>query len=322
MRDLHSPPLPALLAADEPSIKLKILQHIFDYPEDSTELIKIRAEVRSSARVSGLLSQRRPDGTIPGSAYAKWNGAHWILSLLADLGYPPGDTSLIPLREQVLDWLLGVKHQTGIRAIDGRVRRCASQEGNAIYALLALGLSDARVDTLVERLIEWQWSDGGWNCDKRPEAMNSSFMETLIPMRALALHGRLKGNKSSQTAAQRAGEVFLSRKMFRRRRDGEIIAPDFLRLHYPPYWHYDILFGLKVMAEAGFIHDRRCREALDLLESKRLPDGGFPAEARYYAGPNASSGRSLVDWGGVNKRSMNPFVTVDALYVLKEAGRF
>ena len=30
---------------------------------------------------------------------------------------------------------------------------------------------------------------------------------------------------------------------------------------------------------------------------------------------------SLADWGGVSSRRMNEFVTVDALYVLKAAGR-
>jgi len=30
------------------------------------------------------------------------------------------------------------------------------------------------------------------------------------------------------------------------------------------------------MADAGFIRDARCKDALDLLQSKRLPDGGFP----------------------------------------------
>ncbi len=54
------------------------------------------------------------------------------------------------------------------------------------------------------------------------------------------------------------------------------MADDFLKLRYPCYWHYDILVGLKVMAEAGFLKDPRCREALDILVSKRLPDGGFP----------------------------------------------
>jgi len=91
-----------------------------------------------------------------------------------------------------------------------------------------------------------------------------------------------------------------------------------VKLHYPCYWHYDILFGLRVMAEAGLLQDERCREALALLESKRLPDGGFPAEASYYHGASdMRSGRSLVDWGGISARRMNPFVTVDALFVLK-----
>ena len=96
----------------------------------------------------------------------------------------------------------------------------------------------------------------------------------------------------------------------------------FVSLHYPCYWHYDILFGLKVMAEAGFIHDPRCADALDLLQSKRLPDGGFPAEARYYRTTGAlSTGRSLADWGGVNKRTTNEWVTVDALRVPHAAER-
>ena len=86
---------------------------------------------------------------------------------------------------------------------------------------------------------------------------------------------------------------------------------NFLKLHYPCYWHYDILFGLKVMAEAGFIDDPRCADALHLLESKQLPDGGFPAEARYYRVDDKKlTGHSRVDWGGTSKVHLNPFVTV------------
>ena len=97
----------------------------------------------------------------------------------------------------------------------------------------------------------------------------------------------------------------------------------FVRLHYPLYWHYDILFGLKVMAEAGFLDDPRCQEALDLLESKRLPDGGFPAEESYARLTRPQlSGYSPVSWGGMSRKTMNPFVTADALYVLRMAGRF
>ena len=76
------------------------------------------------------------------------------------------------------------------------------------------------------------------------------------------------------------------------------------------------------MAEAGFIDDPRCSDALHLLESKQLPDGGYPAEARYYRVDDKKlTGHSRVDWGGTSKLHLNPFVTMDALAVLKQAGR-
>jgi hypothetical protein len=64
-------------------------------------------------------------------------------------------------------------------------------------------------------------------------------------------------------------------------RDGSIIDPRFIQLHYPCY-RQDILFGLVVLAEAHRLDDQRCTEALHLLESKRLADGGLPAEHRYH----------------------------------------
>ena len=311
-----------LLSSDEPSVRLRTRLDILGSGPETPELISLREEVRASARVKALLSQRDAQGRIPGPAYRKWVGTHWVLAALADLGYPPGDEELVPLREQELAWLLGEKHQKKIRSISGRVRRCASQEGNALYALLALGLGDERADELAWRLCGWQWPDGGWNCDKRPEASHSSFMESLIPMRALILHARMTGSTASRKAADGAAEIFLKRRLFRRQSDGSIIHPDFVRLHYPCYWHYDILFGLKVLAEGDYLDDERCRDALDLLEDKRLADGGFPAERKYYqCGGRARSGQSLVDWGGTSKRRSNEWVTVHALYVLRVASR-
>ena len=97
---------------------------------------------------------------------------------------------------------------------------------------------------------------------------------------------------------------------------------DFVKLHYPCYWHYDILFGLKVLGEMGLLGDPRCADALDLLESKRLPDGGFPAERRHYrVVETPANGGSLVDWGGTSRKHMNPWVTIDAVAVLRQAGR-
>ena len=310
---------PIDLLHTEPALAWKLAVNILGKDEDSPEARHARAEVREAPLVKALIETcDRSHG-----AYKKWDGPHWVLSILSDLGYPANDEALRPFMEDTFNTWMSKEHETKhLRVIDGRVRRCASQEGYAIWCSLRLGFADSRTEELVNRLLKWQWPDGGWNCDKVPEANTSSFMETLIPLRALALYAKVAGDAKASAAAERAAGVFLTRQLFKRRSDGQIINHRFVLLHYPLYWHYDILFGLKVMAEAGFIGDPRCADALALLESRRLPDGGFPAE-QSYARTNRPqlSGYSPVSWGGTSRKIMNPFVTADALYVLRMAGR-
>lgn len=303
----------------EPALAWKVAVNVLGADPQSAAAARAAQTVRRAPLVETLLSERGPDGNLPHHPYKKWNGGHWILSLLADLGIPPGEEALRPLMEAVHAWLLGPAHEESIRLIAGRTRRCASQEGNAVWYALRLGLSDSRTEELASRLLKWQWPDGGWNCDKRPEADTSSFMETLIPLRALSLFAQVSGDARAGSAAEHAAEIFLKRRLFKRLRDGQVMDAHFVRLCYPPYWHYNILFGLKVMAEAGLIADPRCADALDLLESKRLADGGFPAEETYSRVTRPSlSGYSLVSWDGTSKVKMNPFVTADALFVLRK----
>ena len=93
------------------------------------------------------------------------------------------------------------------------------------------------------------------------------------------------------------------------------------KIHYPIRF-YDVLGALLVMAEAGLARDRRCRDALDLLEGKRLDDGSFPAEwTNVRKADRIESRGTYADWGPLRRRKGNPLVTVDALYALKEAGR-
>jgi hypothetical protein len=323
----------SLLNSGEPALRYKTLTKLLKKDASSAEMQALQGEIKTSPRVQALLAERTPDGKIPYHPYSKWFGANWVLAILAELEYPPGDAGLLPLREQELDYLLqstGEGWQARPKLlIGGRVRSCASIEGNAIFSLLRLGLADDRIEALVEGLLSWQWEDGGWNCDhQNPGAHHSSFMETLIPMRALALYGQISGAPRALRAVERAAEVFLKRHLYKRQSNGEVIRKEFVRFSYPRYWHYDILFGLVVMSEAGMLADPRCQDALDLLESKRLADGGFPVETKYYntnekfyRNGKRATGYSLVDWGGTGVKKMNPWVTADALIVLKAAGR-
>ena len=125
-------------------------------------------------------------------------------------------------------------------------------------------------------------NDGGWNCDKNPTTNISSYHESLIPLRALNEYSILNNNSKVQETIDKASEVFLKRYLYKNLHNGKIIHPTWIKLSYPPYWHYNIFMALNVLSEANKIRDKRCNDALDILESKQLPDGGFPAEIRYY----------------------------------------
>jgi hypothetical protein len=326
---VYEPIVDALVAAPEPAIRWKVRAGVLDEPTGSAHMIALREEVRDSTVVRRLLAPF--DGPQWPGAYAKWQGAQWTLAALADLGYPPGDEALHPLREQVLDiWLRETFHQdadvatksaayrhSGVPVMRGRHRAHASQQGNALWFLTTLGLADDRCERLAELLLRWQWPDGGWNCDREPAADTSSFFETLLPMRGLWAHGTARATR----AAREAAEVFLNRRLAYRVSTGGLIRTEFTKLHYPLYWHYDILGGLKGMKDLGLLADPRCTAALDLLESLCRADG-WPAHARFYrTSTDIALYHDCVDWGGTSTRRANPWVTADALTVLRAAGR-
>lgn len=332
-----APVIQSLLESDEPSVRWKVLVNVLGEQPDSPRAVELQEEIRISNRVRTLLASRNEDGRVVSGrdVYGKWQGAHWVMATLADIGYPQGDESLFPVRDQLQDlWLsdefydefipksrAAVYSRRAVPVIDGRHRTHPSQQGNALYAIVTLGLEDERTPQIVERILHWQWPDGGWNCDKNPSSVTSSFMESLTPLRGLVAFGKSHPDASVTGAIRRSAEIFLKRKMFRRRSDGEIMHPEFVKLHYPLYWHYDFLGGLKVMAEARITGDPRCEEALGELMNKRIPDGGWPAESRYYKlSKTAEYGAELVEWGGTSKRRMNDWVTADALFVLKAFG--
>ncbi|MCI4353728.1 MAG: hypothetical protein L3K14_10190 [Thermoplasmata archaeon] len=328
----------SLLRSTEPAIRWKVHVQVLGESRDLPRIRRLEEEVRRSPRVRALLTHRNAPyrtGTNR-SVYYKWQGIHWLLGALSEIGYPRGDESLKPLIDRSLEvWLRPsyfrtftpatdseIGRRVGLPVIEGRVRHCASMQGYALRYVSALGWPDARCRRLAGLLQDWQWPDGGWNCDVDPAADTSSFMETLLPLRGLGAYADVSGDRQAIRAARAAAEVFLERRLFRRRSDGKVIKPDFVRLHYPLYWHYDVLGGLKGMAEVGLIQDPRCAEALDWLESKEIPERGWPAEARYYrVSRNFESSSEFMGWGPTGKNIPNEWVTTDALLVLSAAGR-
>lgn len=296
----------------------------------SAEAAAMRARIPTSPTARALLRVFEQDEKTLRHVYRKWQGPHWTLVSLALVGYPPGDEALRPLVRRVHDWLLS-RHflepplTVVIPGQEDRVRHCASLDGNAIWSSVRLGLEDERTRTVVDRLIAWQWPDGGWNCDKSPSAKVSSFQESLIPARGLWAFGQVHDYRPALDAAQRVADLVLARRLLWRERDGSLMRPAWGgpvdRIHYPIQF-YDVLFALQVMHELGRVGDPQCADALALLESKRLADGGFPREAPgAVTADEVGSGHTYADWGPSGRRNGNPLVSLAAVEVLRAAGR-
>jgi hypothetical protein len=296
--------------------------------DKSPAMRKLRRAIGASEMATRLMLALNGERFNP---YRKWQGPHWTLYSLAEIGFPAGDKRLLPLRRRVMDWMFApsfLKPPMTVFYADQlqRPRRCASMEGNAIWSQLVLDIvDDKHLPLLVDRLIAFQWPDGGWNCDKRPQAHTSSVQETLVPLRGLAHWYRASGDKRALKAVKRASRFLLDRRLLWRQGDGALIEPEWGgpvdRIHYPIRF-YDVLSALLVMTEIGQVRDRRCRDALDVLEHKRLADGTFPVEWTNVTKADRIKTRgTYADWGTRRRAQGNPIVTVDALYVLREAGR-
>lgn len=322
-----------LLESEDPSVRYWTLTDLLGKSPQSAPVKRAFVEIPNGPRVRALFAgqgagKRRTGDSLAIESggfgvhpYKKWDGAHWRLVSLVELGIPAKDVRARMAAEQVLKWLTGDAHQSLIKTVNGRTRRCASQEGNALAVCSRLGLAaDPRVRYLAESLVRWQWPDGGWNCDKRPSADHSSFYESLAPLWGLVEYVRVTQEEKCRQAAERATELFLCHRLFRSDKTGRVIDPEWLKLHYPLYWHYDILQGLLILMRAGKADDPRAQEALDIIASRQGADGKWRAE-RFYWRPKdkARSQFEVVDWG---RRGPNEMITLNALRVLKAGGRW
>ena len=304
-----------LLRSREPAIRGMTRRDLLGEaePRDLQDVVKGRL-------VRGLLAGQQPDGGFGGRPYNKWTGAHWRLVSLVELEIPPGERRAMGALDTVLDCWANPRRlvrrpttKSGLPLSDGSI------EGNALAVACRLGAArDERTERLVDALLRWQWPDGGWNCDPRATGRRSSFHESLIPMWGLWEYAEATGNRPARQAANRTAELFLDHRIFRRLGSDEPIHPSVVKLHYPAYWHYDVLQAMHLLARMGKARDKRARDALDLLVQRRLPDGRWRPDASWWSQPGSARAPEAVDWGRDGPSEM---LTLNALRVLRAAGR-
>ena len=264
------------LLEGDPSIRWQVLADLTD--ASPGEVAAERARVEHEGWGARLLALEDDDGLWAGGACfpasttgdepgQPWTATMHTLQTLQLLGLDPASPSA--RRAVALVAANGRWEHDGQRYFDGEVEPCIN--GRTIETGAYFG---GDVTPIVARVLGERLDDGGWNCEAEVGSVRSSFDTTINVVEGLLAFERATGGSAEARAARRSGEEYLlERGLFRRRSTGEVVAPAYLDFAFPYYWHYDVLRALDYFRRSGADPDPRMAEAVEVVRSKRQPDG-------------------------------------------------
>lgn len=231
-----------------------------------------------------FLKARGADGVWGQRFYQpKWISSHYTLLDLRTLEVPP-DNPLV--RASIRKIVVEEKKPDG-GVGPGRSIPASDVCVNGMFLNYAayFGAPEADLRSVVDFIIDQRMQDGGFNCYKNTiGAQHSSLHSSLSVAEGIQTYAdrgysyRLRELKSAGDASR---EFMLRHRLFRSQRTGEIISPQFLRLCFPPRWRFNILRALDHFRAARAPRDERLGDALEVLVSKRRPDGRWTLAAAH-----------------------------------------
>src|SRR5947209_7645871 len=224
------------LLDSDPSIRWQVMRDLNG--ESDATVARERSRVAAEGWGARLLDLQGPDGHWGGAAFVPhaWISTNDSLQLLRDLGVDPTSDRMRRAIGRVRDRCTWGKEFGDAPFFEGEVEPCINGRVLAIGAYFG-----EASDRLVDRLLDEQLEDGGWNCDA-PPSTRSSFNSTICVLEGLLEYEAAKGPRPDVTAARvRGQEYLLERRLFRSRSNGQVINPAWTQISFPTRWHYDIL---------------------------------------------------------------------------------
>ena len=262
------------LLDSDAAIRWQTLRDLTDAPPEAVSAE--RARVAREGLGATVLAHQGDDGAWHRSGSDDWLPTLFAPILLRAAGTDPKDPAVVAAMDRVTAGFRWHESFGKKPLFEGEVEPCIN--GHALAAGSYFGRPS---ESLARRLLGEQLADGGWNCDA-PKSTVSSFHSTICVLEGLLEYERATGGAAEiEAARQRAEEYLLSRALFRRRSTGEVASRTFLELAFPPRYHYDVLRALDYFRAAGGRPDARVAEAVELVESKRQPDGRWLLDRSY-----------------------------------------
>ena len=261
------------LLESDPAIRWQVMRDLLGAPADA--VAAERSRVATEGVGARLLALQADDGYWGDHEYGEdgdRRGTHWILQDLRRIGVDSAAPQVRAAVDRVRDGVTWRwwEHRPYFH---GEVEECVN--GGVLAHGAYFGELGEGSDRIIGMLLEQQLLDGGWNCDPPEESTRSSFDSTLCVIEGFLAYERAVPDAPAAIAeSRRRGEEYLlERGLFRRRSTGEVVDPAYLDFAFPYYWHYDVLRALDYFRRLGAGPDPRMSEAVEVVRSKRQPDG-------------------------------------------------
>ncbi len=319
-----------LLEPSNPSVRYLALTELLHRGPKDTDVLAAGEKIPRSRIVRRIMAEQTRDGFWPpkDDCYTpKWTSAVWPLMLLGELAVPADDR----IKGEVERFLDLHQVESGAFSCPSKFQRGKRWDepcltGNMIRTLIRLGYRNGR---RVGRAIDWlpvqQLEDGGWNCDfPEKKVKHSSFMSTIEPLWAYSEIAPSTWTRKMKRSIQDGAEFLLMHHVYKSdNHHWRETQPFFTRLHFPMYYFYDVLHGIRVLTKLGYSDDERIRSAVQLVLSKRRPDGRWNLEGDWWTEedffhPTRKGRKAPVKVDEIGKPSK--WVTLNAYRALADTG--
>ncbi len=266
-----------LLQPDQPSIRYLTLTQLLGKKETDSDVKAAKARIPTTGWVADILARRDPGGwwvRDRGWLEPRFLGTNWNMLALSDLG---ASREIPGVRASSEFWMGSAPLKGGGVGGFGKGKGHHCYTANMARALIRMGYEDdPRVRETLEYLVRTAHPKGGWTCRFGTDGpATSRTLDAWEGLSAFAAYPKSKWTRPMTECVEKGAEYYLERELHKQ--GGEY--DPWYRFHWPVHYYYDLLVGLDILTALGYTDDKRLGFALDLLRTKRRPDGRWNLDA-------------------------------------------
>ena len=266
------------LKSGDPAIAFQTKRDLLDFEDHA-----LQREISHKGWGDQILRLRNSNGHWGDSFYfPKWTNSHYTLLELKHLCFPTDHPDIQRTIEIILDT---EKKPDGGIGPGQTIRSDVCVAGMFLNYAAYFQAAESQLESIIDFLLDESMPDGGFNCQSNRSGAHHSSMHSTISVLegflSLKQNGYHYRASEIQYRVEQSEAFLLQHRLFKSDKTGDVIHPGFLTFSYPARWKYNILRALDYFQAADVPWDDRMQDAIDVIQSKRKPEGHWMTAAHH-----------------------------------------